>query len=133
MSFLKRHWLITVVLGLLFLWVLMLVTPRLRGHAAASRDLSRGHYEVKTIGFVGLWREDYAAILRDRYGVQLSVGAGCLASRSRVSYCKAYNAVQRPTIIAHFGRDIFRESRDEARAAWIQKAGQRWPQPKSNQ
>jgi hypothetical protein len=87
---------------------------------AAWADHARGHYEVQTFGYPAPWRAEYRRLLRERYGVEVHAVAGCVVTEDLVWYVRGYNSVSRPRIQARFGKDIFAECAEEARAAWEQ-------------
>ncbi|MDB5306327.1 MAG: hypothetical protein JWO38_529 [Gemmataceae bacterium] len=94
-----------------------------RGMLAAWADHSRGHYELKGIGLPPPWAGEYARLVLDRYGVAVNSVAGCVVTQDLVWYVDGYNVVSKSRIQARFGKDIFAECAEEARAAWEREHG----------
>jgi hypothetical protein len=89
-----------------------------RGQLLARFDIARGHYEILSYGLPVSWRPDYMRLLRERYGIEDRVIAGCIVTNSLVAYADGYNAVSITAANRKFGRDIFRESIIEAANNW---------------
>jgi len=119
MSVLAGHkrlvWVLVVMGSLVLLSVLWPASASVRGRLAADIDVARGKYEVQGYGLPAPWVSEYARLLRERYGVQFRAVAGCTVTKSLVSYVDAYDRVSSTAAKRKFGRDIFRESADEAR------------------
>ncbi len=88
-----------------------------RGMTVAWLDQARGHRELKIYGLPPGWDGEYARLLQSRYGVVLNPVAGCVVPDRLAAYVDGYNAVSRPRIEAHFGRDVFAECAEDARMA----------------
>lgn len=56
-------------------------------------------------------------MLKARYGIQYRAVAGCVVSRSQMDFVAAYNNVSATAIGRKFGRDVVRETENEAFAA----------------
>ncbi len=91
-----------------------------RGMLVAWADHARGHYEVQTYGYPMPWAWEYRRLIQDRYGVEVHSVAGCVVTEDLVQYVRGYNDVSRSRIQARFGKDIFAECAEEARASWEQ-------------
>jgi hypothetical protein len=88
----------------------------IRGQLVAHFDVARGHYEILTLGLPAPWRSEFARILRDRYGIEQRVVAGCMVTPSLLAYTEGYNQVSMTAANLKFGRDVFKESADDAMA-----------------
>ena len=94
------------------------VAAPIRGRLAAQFDLIRGHYEVLAFGLPTPWRPEYARLLRERYGIEERVVAGCVVSQSLVAYVESYNRTSMRAANRRFGRDVFEESVADASRNW---------------
>jgi hypothetical protein len=56
--------------------------------------------------------------LRERYGVEERVAAGCVVSESLLAYVGSYNRVSMSAVNRQFGRDVFQESVADASRNW---------------
>jgi hypothetical protein len=90
----------------------------IRGQLVAGFDVTRGHYEVLTAGLPVEWRPEYTRLLRERYGIEERVVAGCIVSRSLSAYVEGYNGVSMSAANRKFGHDVFRESAVDASRHW---------------
>jgi hypothetical protein len=81
-------------------------------------DLLRGHYEILGLGLPAPWHPEYARLLRERYGIQERVVAGCVVSKSLLAYVEGYNSVTMSAANRKFRRDIFHESIADASRNW---------------
>jgi hypothetical protein len=89
--------------------------PRTLGSAVARVHFSTGHYAVKSCGVPDWWWFRYKDLLRERYGVEHQwIGDG--VSSWGVKYIHGYNAVAMSQLRAEFGKDIFGECEQDARA-----------------
>jgi hypothetical protein len=82
--------------------------------------LARGHYKILGYGLPSPWRAEYARLLQERYGIEFHAVAGCIVSRSLVSYVDEYDSVVEAAAKAKFGRDIFTETAEDAQRGWLQ-------------
>jgi hypothetical protein len=94
---------------------------RSEGHFAAKYDVDHGRYELQTFGLPPPWFQDDAALLQQRYAVNVRPVAGCMVSESQVSYVEAYNDVMAAAANRKYGHDIFVECRADARKAYAQR------------
>lgn len=67
------------------------------------------------------WREDYAGILQQKYGIEMNVVAGCGVTNALTAYVEGYNEVVGGFAIRKFGRDVFGEVAREAEAGYRAK------------
>lgn len=90
----------------------------LRGQLAARFDVARGRYLLQTYGLPVPWINEEGRILRQRYGIQMEAVAGCVVSPPLVNYVDAYDDYVVAAANRRFGRDVFKESREEAERNW---------------
>lgn len=62
------------------------------------------------------WDGEYAALLQQRYGIQLRSVAGCIVTDESAGHLEGYNAVMLPEIRRRFGAGVLERTADEARA-----------------
>lgn len=80
---------------------------------------ARGHYEVQTYGEPPpAWVDEYARLLKERYGVRLNRVAGCDVPMSLGWYIDGYNPMSTRLLEEKFGKDIFEECDVLARQRW---------------
>ena len=93
----------------------------LRGQLATRMDLGVRNYKILAIGLPPPWREEYARLLRERYGIRVQTKALCIVSRSLVSYVTKYNEISAAAAKRRFGHDPFRECYEDAIRDWEQR------------
>jgi len=86
----------------------------LRGQLVAHFDVARGHYQILSLGLPFPGHSEFARILRQRYGIEDRVVAGCLVSPPLLAYAEGYNRVSMKAANRKFGRDVFKESFTDA-------------------
>lgn len=112
-GFARNHKMLSAVLALMCLvrglvgWEL---SAWIRGQLVAHLDVARGHYRILTLGLPATWRPEYTRLLRERYGIEARVVAGCVVSVSLPAYVEGCNTVSTNAANRKFGRDVFRES-----------------------
>ena len=79
----------------------------IRGQLLARLDVARGHYEILSFGLPVSWRPEYVRLLRERYGIEDRVIAGCVVTESLVAYADGYNTVSISAANRKFGRNVF--------------------------
>lgn len=94
------------------------LTAALRGRLTASVDVVRGHYAVMGYGYPPSYTHEYSHILRERYGIEYEQAALCIVSKSLMAYVNSYDSISAAAAIRRFGRDIFKETTEEAKANW---------------
>ena len=92
--------------------------PAVIGLLSAEFDLMRGHYEVLAFGLLASWEAEYARLLRERYGIEERVVAGCVVSPWLPPYVEGYNRTAMGAANRRFGRDVFQESAADAFRNW---------------
>lgn len=98
-----------------------------RGRLAARLDLAFGHYEIRGYGLPVPYSNEYARLLQERYGIHYRQAALCIVSESLRDYVDAYDSIMAAAAERKFGKDIFRESFEEARQHWnAQHPGNQW-------
>lgn len=88
-------------------------------HKGTIRNSKELHW-----GLPAEWVPEYTRLLKQKYGVE-SGGEGCIVSQSFLAYAEEYNSTARSAAIQRFGRDIFKETMDEAQRIWSLRAGSR--------
>lgn len=91
--------------------------PRICGYLAAENDVHHGQYRLLGYGLPPPGMPRYVRMLKARYGIQYRAVAGCVVSRSQMDFVAAYNNVSATAIGRKFGRDVVRETENEAFAA----------------
>jgi hypothetical protein len=95
----------------------------IRGQLTARFDVARGRFEVLAYGLPSPWRREWSILLRERYGIEMRVVAGCALSKSLAAYADGYNEVSGRAAIRQFGRDTFRQVEADAIAQWKGRRG----------
>jgi hypothetical protein len=95
----------------------------IRGQLTARFDVARGRFEVLAYGLPAPWRREWASLMRERYGIEMRIVAGCALSQSLAEYADGYNQVSGTAAIRRFGRDVFREVEADAVAQWKSRGG----------
>jgi hypothetical protein len=98
----------------LFGWWAWDASAHIRGQFAARNDISRGHYRILAAGTPAPERAVYVRLMRERYGVEVRIVAGCVVSESLFAYTQGYNAVSREAVERRFGKDVFEATLAEA-------------------
>jgi len=111
-----------VLLGVYGLW---LASASTRGRLAARIDVRCGEYEVLGMGLPPAWVGEYAACLRERYGIKYRPVAGCIVSPSLESYVRAYDTVVSDAVARKFGKNVFLDCQRAAENNWEQRAEQK--------
>ncbi len=89
-------------------------TSSLRGRIAARIDLRRGHYKILVYGLPPPDRPEFTRFLRERYGIETEAVASCVVSEPLLSYADAYDELGVAAANDKFGRNVFKESEEEA-------------------
>jgi len=92
--------------------------PSAFGKHDAHNDISRGHYKELGYGLPFLGSDEYARLLQERYGIEFHYVDFCTVSKSRRDYSDAYNQVSMAAAESKFGRNVFKETYDEAVKNW---------------
>ena len=116
-AFVRRHKKLSALLALtcviagIVIWE---ASARVRGQLVARFDLARGHYRILTLGLATRWRPEYTRLLRQRYGIEERMAAGCIVSESLLAYAEGYNRLSMDAANRKFGHDIFKETMADA-------------------
>ena len=110
-------WLVAI-LGLVFVLVVGWIAAPIRGSLSAHIDVARGHYKLLTYGLPVSWLPEYAALLRERYGVEVHAVAGCVVSLSLISYVRNYDRISMAATNRRYGHDVFKECEEDAVTQW---------------
>lgn len=98
------------------------ITAYPRAQLVAWFDLARGHHRFMVPGgYPPRWSFHEYQLLRDRYGVEAGGEGGCVVSQYAEWYTNGYNSIAYAEINRHFGKDILRECRSEAYAAYLRE------------
>lgn len=89
-----------------------------RGRLMAHYDIARGQYRILFYGLPMFGFSEYRQLLHDRYSVEL-LARGCVVTDA--PYVNAYDKVVTDAVNRKFGRDIFRESWQEAQLRFHEK------------
>jgi len=92
----------------------------LRGRADASRDIRDGHI---TIEVSGLGAGGFVKPLRDRYGIETRVVAGCVVDESILGHERGYNVVSAAEVKRRLGVDILDRTSGEPKYELIGNTG----------
>jgi hypothetical protein len=124
MKFFRRHKILAalIVLAALVLFAVAWdASAAIRGTLAARMDLARGRYVVLAYGLPPAESEEYARLLKERYGIEYRQAALCLISPELVAYAGSYNKLSIAAAESRFHRDLFRETREDAQRIWLHR------------
>ena len=117
-----KKWLI---IGALVALVLLLwawdASAGLRGTLRAKFDLARGHYAMIAYGLPPGGADEYAHLLKERYGIEFRRIAFCIVSNSIRAYADSYNRVSIAAAQKRFGKTVFEDTWQEAQRSWLHK------------
>jgi len=85
------------------------------GTKEAREDIDHGTPKLKLYGRTRADFDEWQAICRDRFGVQVEALAGCTVTEHLVRYVDAYNAVVKNHVATKFGAQSYEEA---SKAAW---------------
>jgi hypothetical protein len=129
-GFVRNHRKLATIMGVVIVvaaaWMLSDATAFIRGELLARVDVARGRYVVMGYGLPAPGVPEYTRLLRERYGVEYRPVAGCLVSKSLISFVSAYNSVSTAAAKRRFGHDMFQESCNDAKRSWEQKVLSRY-------
>lgn len=86
-----------------------------RGRSDARADLRAGRLAIETFGLPPRDRPIYHRLLKERYGIEPRVVAGCIVNDSILGHVRGYNEVMREEIQRRFGANVFERTAEEAR------------------
>ena len=84
------------------------------GRADAEKDVREGRLIVEDYGFPRKGQAKYAAILQQRYNVELRRVAGDIVDVKAIGHAKGYNEVSEAAIKSRFGENILSAAEAEA-------------------
>jgi hypothetical protein len=113
----SQKWVMAVP-GLVAVLVVWWLAAPIRGSLAARIEVAKGHFRLLTYGLPVSWLREYAALLRERYGVEVHAVAGCVVSQALISYVDSYDRVSTVAANRKFGRDVFKECEEEVQKKW---------------
>ena len=96
--------------------------PSIVGTLDARVDVARGHYRELAYGLPSQGSIAYARLLKERYGIEFSFVGYCTVSKSTRDYANAYDMVSTKASRQKFGRNVFKQTFDEAEKSWNQTA-----------
>ena len=67
-----------------------------------------------TYGMITTETVEWDRLLEERYLIRRHRVAGCIVSETLTTYVDSYNKVMLATASRRFGRDVYRESREQA-------------------
>jgi hypothetical protein len=118
---LTRRRIVVAALAVVALYAAWWICAYPRGMIVACADGLRGHDELKVYGLPPPWDSEFRRLVSERYDVEINGVAGCVVTQELAWYVDGYNSVACARLQARFGKDIFTECENDARAAW-QKA-----------
>jgi hypothetical protein len=124
----SNHKKLSAVIVLAFLFAGFLgwdFSARTRGKIMAHFDVARGHYAMLIYGLPAESGPEAARLLRERYGIEMRVVAGCIVTKPLLAYVDGYNTVSMAAAGHKFGYDVFRETMIEASKNWRTRTRQR--------
>lgn len=77
------------------------------GQTDARRDLAAGKLGIETFGFLRIEHADFRSILKERYGIETHVVAGCIVNSTITGHASGYNAIMNAEIEKRFGKNLF--------------------------
>ena len=80
----------------------------------ARADLRDGKLITETAGFQAPWLSTNTRLLRERYGIELRMVAGCVVTPKILGHIHGYNEVMDVEIERRFGRNVFERTATEA-------------------
>lgn len=84
------------------------------GRRDAENDLRAGILRLKAYGLPADWRPTYERMLKERYGVEYDVVAGCMVTSDLTDYVTGYNGPMHKEITRRFGKDVLKKLAAEA-------------------
>ncbi len=109
---------IALIASLFGLEDLLLAGVRTAGRWTARFEVAQGNLTILSAGMPPPWRRRYEAIVKQRYGVEITPVAGCLVYQPIAAFLEGHNEVVILRALQKFGRDIFLESMREASVEW---------------
>ncbi len=86
----------------------------IEGHAAALKELAAGRLALETYGLPSRSRGAYIDILKEKYGIQLRMTAGCIVNSTITGHARGFNETMMAEITKRFGPDALAQAEKEA-------------------
>ena len=90
-----------------------------RGRSDARADLHAGNLATESFGKPAHYRPVYHRLLKDRYGVDSRVVAGCGVDNRIIGHASGYNEVMCAEIRRRFGKDVFERTAADAKRIYF--------------
>jgi hypothetical protein len=95
--------------------------PSVRGRIDAKNDLAHGRFKDLGYGLPFGGADEYARLLKERYGIDFHYVDFCTVSKPTRDYADAYDEVSIAAAKRKFGRDVFKDAYDQAVKDWSQR------------
>lgn len=92
-----------------------------RGTKDGKEELKKGALAVESFGLLAPWTPIYSRILKERYGVEERIVAGCSVDSDIIGHADGFNTVMERAITEKYGKDVFAEAATEARSEYNMK------------
>lgn len=93
------------------------------GQREAKADLAAGKLAVESYGLMASYHIVYRRLLKERYGIEVRMVAGCIVNESIAGHAEGYNRIMDAEIKKRFGEDVFEKTSKEAQELHRQKTG----------
>lgn len=110
---------ITIIIVLLLIAWMWDATASARGRLMARFDLARGHYAILAYGLPPGGSDEYARLMKERYGIQRRQIALCIVSSSTMAYADSYNRLSVTAAQRKFGQGIFEQTWQDSQRMWL--------------
>lgn len=94
-----------------------------RGQREAKADLAAGKLAVESYGLMASYNIVYRQLLKERYGIEVRMVAGCVVDESITGHAQGYNGIMNAEIKKRFGEDVFEKTSKEAQELHRKKTG----------
>jgi len=93
-----------------------------QGKADAMRDINANILATEVYGFGASKNSEWGRLLKQRYGIEQRVVAGCIVNEKITGHAKGYNEVSHQEIERRLGKDIWNKIRAEETAYFQSKS-----------